>query len=314
MAMPGRSFSAGSQYRYGFNGQENSDEIAAGLTTAMYWEYDSRIGRRWNVDPDLDYDLSSYHAFGNNPILYIDHDGRHQYRIGEDGKMKKTKTKDQFDEFYLLRNSEGNGAKIWERVAKFDKNNKDLIAIEPSFRSGNWGWNYTGSKKENYISGDAMAAMIGTLSNSNLTVSFNHWSNADGTSPSPSKSHKNGTVGDVRPIRKDRSGAKVLVSDFQFDLEASTSFIKNAELFGWTSVLSERYNGWITPGTTNFTTPRHNNHYHLQRFKPLIDLTTYLSVDSPVSTEPKLYFKVVVPKMAADAIHIKPPQNNFLRK
>ena len=51
MVMPGRKYSAGSAYRYGFNGQEKSDEIGEGLTTAMYWEYDSRIGRRWNVDP-----------------------------------------------------------------------------------------------------------------------------------------------------------------------------------------------------------------------------------------------------------------------
>jgi hypothetical protein len=73
--MPGRSYSSGSKYRYGFNGQENSDEIAAGLTTAMYWEYDSRIGRRWNVDPLLKPDESSYLTFGGNPILNTDVNG-----------------------------------------------------------------------------------------------------------------------------------------------------------------------------------------------------------------------------------------------
>ncbi len=314
--MPGRKFSSGgSDYRYGFNGQENSDEIAAGLTTAMYWEYDSRIGRRWNVDPDLDDDLSSYHAFANSPLLYIDPDGSHQYRVGKDGKIKKTKTKDKFDEFFLLKDSDGDGVKSWERIAKFDKNSKDLIALKSSFHSGNWGWNYTGSKNENYISGDAMAAMIGTLSNSNLTVSFNHWSNSDGTSPAPSKSHKNGTVGDERPIRKDRSGAKVLVSDPQFDAEANTLFIKNAKLFGWTSVLSERNkNGWITPGTTNFTKPRHNNHYHLQRFKPAIELTTDLVVGSDVSTEPKFNFKFTSPKNAVDKTYVRPAQMIYPRK
>ncbi len=45
-----RTWSAGS-YRYGMNGQEKDDEIAQGIYTAMYWEYDSRLGRRWNLDP-----------------------------------------------------------------------------------------------------------------------------------------------------------------------------------------------------------------------------------------------------------------------
>jgi RHS repeat-associated protein len=72
MQMPGRSYSSGSKYRYGFNGQENSDEIAAGLTTAMYWEYDSRIGRRWNIDPVEKVDESPYLCFSGNPIFYSD--------------------------------------------------------------------------------------------------------------------------------------------------------------------------------------------------------------------------------------------------
>jgi RHS repeat-associated protein len=76
MQMPGRKYSQpNSAYRYGFNGQENSDEIAAGLTTAMYWEYDSRIGRRWNVDPvDKDWE-SPYACFSNNPIWNLDSNG-----------------------------------------------------------------------------------------------------------------------------------------------------------------------------------------------------------------------------------------------
>jgi hypothetical protein len=75
MQMPGRKYSNGGSYRYGFNGQENSDEISAGLTTAMYWEYDSRIGRRWNVDPVLKVWESPYLCFSANPILMSDPDG-----------------------------------------------------------------------------------------------------------------------------------------------------------------------------------------------------------------------------------------------
>jgi hypothetical protein len=59
-------------YRYGFNGQEKSDEVTNGSTTALFWEYDSRIGRRWNIDPKPMDGVSGYNTFGGNPILLND--------------------------------------------------------------------------------------------------------------------------------------------------------------------------------------------------------------------------------------------------
>jgi len=55
-----------------FNGQEVSDEINPSLTTAQYWEYDSRIGRRWNVDPKSNSSISPYNCFAGNPIRFAD--------------------------------------------------------------------------------------------------------------------------------------------------------------------------------------------------------------------------------------------------
>jgi YD repeat-containing protein len=77
MLEPGRVYNnttaANNNYRYSFNGQEKSDEIALNTTTAKYWEYDSRIERRWNLDPKDDSAKSnSYTAFSDNPILRID--------------------------------------------------------------------------------------------------------------------------------------------------------------------------------------------------------------------------------------------------
>jgi hypothetical protein len=74
MVMPGRIFSpiAGNRYRYSINGQEKSDEIAPNTTTAKYWEYDSRITRRWNIDPKGKIGESPYLVFGGNPIGYSD--------------------------------------------------------------------------------------------------------------------------------------------------------------------------------------------------------------------------------------------------
>jgi len=74
--MPGRTFQSGTgSYRYSINGQEKTPEIAPNTTTALYWEYDSRIGRRWNTDPRPNTSLSSYNCFGSNPISYKDYFG-----------------------------------------------------------------------------------------------------------------------------------------------------------------------------------------------------------------------------------------------
>ncbi len=73
MQMPGRSYTSGNEsYRYGFNGQEKSPEIFEGSTTALFWEYDSRLGRRWNRDPKPNVSISNYAMFSNNPIWFSD--------------------------------------------------------------------------------------------------------------------------------------------------------------------------------------------------------------------------------------------------
>jgi hypothetical protein len=73
--MPGRNYQPATPYRYGMNGQEKDDEIAQGIYTAMYWEYDSRIGRRWNRDPKPTAEISDYACFNNNPVLQTDVNG-----------------------------------------------------------------------------------------------------------------------------------------------------------------------------------------------------------------------------------------------
>jgi hypothetical protein len=69
-------------YRYGFNGQEKSDEIFEGSTTALFWQYDSRLGRRWNLDPKPTIGISDYSVNGNNPIIYIDPLGDFKTKFG----------------------------------------------------------------------------------------------------------------------------------------------------------------------------------------------------------------------------------------
>ncbi|MFW5721486.1 MAG: hypothetical protein ACOCWW_03810 [Bacteroidota bacterium] len=76
-------------YRFGFNGMEKDPEITGeqgSHYTAAFWEYDTRIGRRWNVDPvDKPWE-SSYAAFSNNPIVMVDPKGDDDY-FSIDGKF-----------------------------------------------------------------------------------------------------------------------------------------------------------------------------------------------------------------------------------
>lgn len=76
MLQVGRGFQAGSNsYRYSINGQEKEKELSENITSAEFWMYDSRIARRWNIDPIFKENESPYASFGNNPIWNIDVDG-----------------------------------------------------------------------------------------------------------------------------------------------------------------------------------------------------------------------------------------------
>jgi len=79
--------SANGSYRFGFNGQEKDDEIYGdgNMNSAQYWEYDTRLGRRWNLDPEVKSWQSRYACFSNNPISRIDPDGDDDY-FDQNGK------------------------------------------------------------------------------------------------------------------------------------------------------------------------------------------------------------------------------------
>jgi len=74
--MPRPGFTMGG-YRYFFNGQEADNEVfGEGVSfSAEFWQYDSRLGRRWNVDPKIQRGISVYSCFNNNPICFVDVDG-----------------------------------------------------------------------------------------------------------------------------------------------------------------------------------------------------------------------------------------------
>ena len=66
-------------YRYGFNGMEKDDEIKGGNSYDFGARiYDSRVGRWLALDPlaHIQPFISSYCAFNDNPVYYIDPDGK----------------------------------------------------------------------------------------------------------------------------------------------------------------------------------------------------------------------------------------------
>jgi hypothetical protein len=57
------------------NTQKKEPELGDGVTSAEYWMYDGKLGRRWNVDPVFYPSISLYCSFSNNPIYLIDLNG-----------------------------------------------------------------------------------------------------------------------------------------------------------------------------------------------------------------------------------------------
>jgi hypothetical protein len=62
------------KYPFGFNGQMKSNDVAGigNFNTAEFWEYNTRTGRRLNLDPQGNAWESMYSVLGGNPILNVD--------------------------------------------------------------------------------------------------------------------------------------------------------------------------------------------------------------------------------------------------
>ena len=96
--MPGRKYTAGTQYRYGFNGKENDNEVKGEGNQQDYGMrvYDPRLGKFLSVDPiSNEYpELTPYQFASNTPIQAIDLDGLEAatttfvYATQKDAKVK----------------------------------------------------------------------------------------------------------------------------------------------------------------------------------------------------------------------------------
>ena len=119
MAIPNRTYSNGTQYRYGFNGQEKSDELDNGLYTAQFWEYDSRIGRRWNRDPKTSIDESEYAVLGNSPIWMTDPLGDDWFKYKDNGDKKSSYHWQDGSTYKHKTGTDKNGKDVFEELKGF---------------------------------------------------------------------------------------------------------------------------------------------------------------------------------------------------
>lgn len=80
---------------------EKDDEVSGKVNsyTAEFWQYDSRLGRRWNIDPVVKYHESPYATFANNPIWFIDPSGADTSFTDSQGNHDQQAKKD-FDKAY----------------------------------------------------------------------------------------------------------------------------------------------------------------------------------------------------------------------
>ncbi|CAN5525407.1 hypothetical protein BH10BAC2_BH10BAC2_25200 [soil metagenome] len=100
--MPGRTYTAGTSYRYGFNGKENDNEVKDTGNQIDFGERvnDPRIGRWLSLDPLAKKypGVNPYTYVRNSPIWKYDPDGRTDYsstvksQKNKDGSITKTVT------------------------------------------------------------------------------------------------------------------------------------------------------------------------------------------------------------------------------
>ena len=96
MILSGRNWTSGSgeEYRFDFNGKENSDEVYGEDNFVDFGArgYDSRLGKWWGADPKArEYaGISPYVYCANNPIAMYDVDGKDGNRNGVNATISAT--------------------------------------------------------------------------------------------------------------------------------------------------------------------------------------------------------------------------------
>jgi RHS repeat-associated protein len=140
---------------YSFQAQEHDDEVAGNGNsyTAEFWQYDSRLGRRWNIDPVFKEHESPYACFANNPIWITDPTGADSSLYDSNtGKFitKGITEKDDKTAIWIVdskkdydpKNPWANAEKLKYSVGKGQKTNIGKKHLRKEHPLADKGWNY----------------------------------------------------------------------------------------------------------------------------------------------------------------------------
>jgi RHS repeat-associated protein len=276
LAMEGREIDR-EDYRYGYQGEYSEDETEeTGWNSFELRQYDPVVGRFISVDPMRQY-ASSYVGMGNNPVIGVDPTGGKvfDYWIYSDGSIEYKDTGNT-DNYYYVSES-GNSYHLGE----FTRNDNGLIQL-PSY----WGL----STKEfsaafqtkpgqdldrMHMDPTALASLFGVAIETGFTdITINQFSHSNGTSPSPSTSHKWGKNGDLRYLSTDKSGKVVWTNYGDFDIYRNSKLTNALYKYGWSDILSWESAGptganWLLPHTRHYE--GHHHHLHVQGYNPNVN-------------------------------------------
>ncbi|WNJ19615.1 RHS repeat-associated core domain-containing protein [Pontibacter sp. G13] len=287
MLMPGRNGQRDG-YRYGFNGMERDDEMKGAGNSYDFGArvYDSRVGRWLSLDPAMSMRewVTPYNFVQNSPIIRIDPDGMLDdiFFIYEDGSIEQIEAEGA-DHFYFVVETETDYKSFY--LASFEQNDHGLLYLPEELcvsycDYSDDGVEFTirqkpnGPEDEMWIRPDAMGSLLGAAVELNTKeMAVNHFSNEDGSSPSPSSSHVQGKNGDIRYLRTDADWTQaVWVQHDEFDKTRNTNMAAAFIKYGWSNLKSFEHNGWITPGTSHLA--NHHHHFHLQGYSPNLQIVS----------------------------------------
>lgn len=275
----GMNYNIDAQY-HKYNGKELDRMHGLRLYDYGARQYDPAIGLFTSVDPNCEkyYNVSPYAYCHANPVMRIDPDGKDDYTTNiVTGEIYRKKTDEITHSFYITNGNCSN------KIGTFEYNEHNLIQMSGTVSFVNFdnqGVSITFSSKnatEQYMSPEAISALFGAVADVGIDDLYvTHFSNFDGSSPAPSKSHKDGVNGDLRYLRTDHSASPGLITDEKFDVNRQVRFNDALHKFGWgrtSNMISEYFgNHNLLPYSASarekgIRSP-HDNHLHLQGFAP----------------------------------------------